>query len=343
MAHTLAELAKLCDGRVSGDETIRIRNVAKLENATASDIAYISEKKYLALLETTRAGAVILKESDQDRFRGNAIVVPDPHLAYAKIAQLLHPLPFPGAKIHQNAVVDAAASVASTAYVGPVAVVEAGAVIGERAYIGPGCVIGRNAIVGADTWLYPRVVVANDCVVGNRCVIQAGAVIGGDGFGYAQDRRRRWIRIPQVGRAVLGDDVEIGANTTVDRGAQGDTIIGNGVKIDNLCQIAHNVEVGENSIMAGHSGIAGSSKVGKHCAIGGQAGVHGHITVADDVTLAGRSNLAKSVREPGMYSSAIRAEKLEAWQRIAARIRQLESFAKRLELIEKRLNQEEQE
>lgn len=343
MAHTLAELAVLCDGRVAGDETVRIKNVAKLESATASDIAYISEKKYLALLETTRAGAVILKESYQDHYRGNSIIVPDPHLAYAKIAQLLYPLPFPGAEIHQDAVVDPAANIARSAFVGPAAVVEAGAAIGERAYIGPGCVIGRNAKIGEDSWLYPRVVVADDCVVGNRCVIQAGAVIGGDGFGYAQDEQRRWIRIPQVGRAILGDDVEIGANTTVDRGAQGDTVIGNGVKIDNLCQIAHNVQVGENSIMAGQSGIAGSSKIGKRFAIGGQAGVHGHITVADDVTLAGRSNLAKSVREPGVYSSAIRAEKLEAWQRIAARIRRLEFFARRLEQIEKRLNQEEQE
>jgi UDP-3-O-[3-hydroxymyristoyl] glucosamine N-acyltransferase len=343
MAHTLAELAKHCGGRVSGDETAEIQGVARLESATAGDISYVSEKKYLGLLDSTRAGAVILKEGDQARYRGNAIIAADPHLAYARIAQLLHPLPFPGGAIHKDAVVDPAATVAGSAFVGPTAVVEAGAVIGERVYVGPGCVIGRNARVGDDSWLAARVVVAHECILGERCVVQPGAVIGGDGFGYAQDRERRWIRIPQVGRAILGDDVEIGSNTTVDRGAQGDTIIGNGVKVDNLVQIAHNVELGENTIMAGLSGIAGSTTIGKRCAIGGQAGIHGHITIADDVTVAGRSNLAKTVSKAGVYSSAVRAERLDVWQRIAARIRQLESFAKRLDRIEKRLDKEEQE
>ncbi len=343
MAYTLAELAKHCDGRVIGDGTVRIRNVATLETAGAGDIAYVAERKYRDRLDTTRAGAVILSEADSNRYSGNVIVADDPQLAYAQVAQLLYAPQHPGGGIHAQAIVHPEAKVAASAYIGPGAVVEAGADIGERAYVGPGCVIGANASIGDDSWLHARVVIAHDCGVGRRCILQSGVVIGGDGFGYARDAQKQWVKIPQVGRAILGDEVEIGANSTVDRGAQADTIVGNGVKIDNLVQIAHNVRLGENTAIAAGAGVAGSAIIGKRCAIGGQAGIFGHIEIADDVTVAGKSMVAKSIPKAGVYSSALRVETLETWQRIAARLRRLDELAKRLERIEQRLDQENKE
>jgi UDP-3-O-[3-hydroxymyristoyl] glucosamine N-acyltransferase len=343
MVYTLAELAHLCDGHVIGDGTIRIQDVATLEGASDSDIAYVAEPKYRDQLAITRAGAVILSQSDAEFYSGNSIVAADPKLAYARIAQLLHAPVHPGGAIDAHAIVHPEASVAESAYVGPGAVVERGAQIGERVYIGAGCVIGEEADIGADSWLHARVVVAHHCRVGKRCILQSGVVVGGDGFGYARDREHRWVKIPQVGRAILGDDVEIGANSTVDRGAQGDTVVGDGVKIDNLVQIAHNVRLGENTAIAAGAGVAGSAIIGKRCAIGGQAGIFGHIQIADDVTVAGKSMVAKSIAKPGVYSSALRVETLETWQRIAARLRRLDDFAKRLEQIEQRLEQERKE
>jgi UDP-3-O-[3-hydroxymyristoyl] glucosamine N-acyltransferase len=335
MAATLAELARQVRGRVRGNPDVLIERVAPLETAGPRDIAYVAGGKYLELLSRTAAGAVILGPPHADRYTGTALIVDDPHLGFVRIAALLNPPPAVRPGIHPAAVVDPAARVAATAWVGPGAVVEAGAVVGEQAFIGPGCLLGKNTAVGARTRLVARVVVNDGCALGAGCLVQPGAVIGGDGFGFAKDGSA-WIKQPQLGRVVVGDDVEIGANTTIDRGAMNDTFIGNGVKLDNLIQIAHNVRIGEHTAIAACVGIAGSVVVGKRCTIGGQAGITGHLEIADDVHITAGSLVTSSIAAPGAYSSSLKAEPVERWRKNAARLHHLDELARRLKRLEEK-------
>ncbi|MBI5612127.1 MAG: UDP-3-O-(3-hydroxymyristoyl)glucosamine N-acyltransferase [Gammaproteobacteria bacterium] len=338
MAVTLAELAQRFQARLRGDGTIAISGVATLEAAGPGDLAYVSNPAYQKYLSGTRAGALVLNDADAGLYSGNALITANPQLCFARIAALFNPLPAVRPGRHPSAVIDAAARVAASAWIGPQAVIEGGAAVEDNVFIGPGCIVGQGAAIGADTRLIARVTVAHGCRIGRRCIVHPGAVVGSDGFGYAKDGER-WVKVPQLGRVVVGDDVEIGANTAVDRGALGDTVIGDGVKLDNLVQIAHNVQIGEHTAMAGCVGVAGSAVIGKRCAIGGQVGIAGHLQIADDVTVMGTSLVGGSLTRPGVYSSSMPAEPAEQWRKNAARFRHLDEMAKRLKELERKIEQ----
>jgi len=258
------------------------------------------------------------------------------------VADLLHPPSGFRPGVHPTAVVSPAAKVASTASIGPHAVVEAGAMIGEGVYIGAGCYVGAHATIGAKTRLVAHVVMGERCVAGNDCLFHPGAVIGSDGFGFAKDGEQ-WQKVPQLGRVVIGNKVEVGANTTIDRGALNDTVIGDGVKLDNQIQIAHNVRIGENTAIAACVGIAGSTIIGKRCTLGGQAGVTGHLEIVDDVHVTAGSLVTSSIAQPGVYSSSLKAEPVEKWRRNAARLHHLDEIVRRLAKLEERLQQHSEE
>ena len=338
MAVTLAELAQRFHARLRGDGATPIHNVATLEAAGPGDIAFVSSPAYRKFLSVTHAGALVLNENDAADYHGNVLIAADSHLCFARIAALLNPPPVFSPGRHASAVIDASARVAVSAWIGPQAVIEAEAVIEDDVFIGPGCIVGRGARIGAATQLVAKVTVAHACVIGQRCLVHPGAVIGSDGFGYARDGER-WTKVPQLGRVVIGDDVEIGANTTIDRGALGDTVIANGVKLDNLVQIAHNVQIGEHSALAGCVGVAGSTVIGKRCAIGGQVGIIGHLTIADDVQVMATSLVSRSLTHAGVYSSSLPVEPVEQWRRNVARFRRLDEMAQRLKELERTIQQ----
>jgi UDP-3-O-[3-hydroxymyristoyl] glucosamine N-acyltransferase len=342
MTLTLAELARRIGAELRGDGTFVVRGVGSLGSAGAQDVAFVAGARHLARLEKTRAGAVILAAEHEARFAGNRLLSPNPHVAFARAAAMLHPAARFEPGVHPTAVVDPGADVAASASIGPLAVVGAGARISANCQVGPACQVHANAVIGEDTRLVANVFVGERCVLGRRCIVHPGAVIGADGFGYAKDGVR-WIKVPQLGRVVIGDDVEIGANTTVDRGALDDTVIENGVKLDNLIQVAHNVRIGEHTAMAAQAGLAGSAIVGACCTVGGQAGIGGHLEIADDVHIMAQALVSSSIREPGVYSASIKASPVEAWRRNAARLGQLDDMARRLKKLEQRIDTLKQE
>ncbi len=332
----LAELVGRFGGRVRGDADAEIENVASLASAGPRDIAFVADRRHHDALDRTAAGVVILPASDLSRYRGTAWVVDNPRLCFARVATLLKPTRPPAGGTHRTAAIDATARVASSAFIGAHAVIEAQATIEDEVLIGAGCYIGSGARVGAGTRLGPHVFIGEDCTLGRRCIVHPGAVIGSDGFGFAHDGEQ-WVKIPQLGRVRIGDEVEIGANTTIDRGALDDTIIGDGVKLDNLIQIAHNVDVGEHSAMAAHVGIAGSTRLGKGCTIGGRAAVMDHLQIADGVHITAGSLVTSSIAKSGTYSSSLRTERAAKWNRNLLRFMQLDEMNKRLRQIEQRL------
>ncbi len=281
---------------------------------------------------------MILTEDDARDYPGAALVSADPQLCFARIAAWLHPVPAFAPGRQATAVVDAAAHVAASAWVGAHSVIEAGVVVADNVYIGPGGWIGAGARIGADSRLLAQISIYPGCVLGRRCLVHAGTVIGADGFGYARDGGARWVKVPQLGRVVIGDDVEIGANTTIDRGALGDTVIGDGVKLDNLIQIAHNVCIGEHTAIAAGVGIAGSVVIGRRCAIGGHVGITGHLEIADDVQVNAASLVTRSIDQPGVYSSSLPVEEVGRWRRNAARLRHLDEWAQRLKQLEQKVH-----
>lgn len=342
MAVTLAELAQRFQGRVRGNPDLVVKRVAPLESAGPHDIAYLSDKKFLPTLANTTAGAVILTEADSSHYAGSALIVANPHLCFARVAQWLHPLPGFQPGVHPTAVVGPTARIARTAWIGPHSVIEDGAEIGEDVYVGPGCILGNDASIGARTRLVGRVFVADRCAIGEDCLLHPGTVIGSDGFGYARDGER-WQKVPQLGCVIIGNSVDIGANTTIDRGTLNDTIIGNGVKLDNLIQIAHNVHIGDNTAIAALAGVAGSAKIGRRCTIGGQVGINGHVEIADDVHITATSLVTNSIKQAGIYSSSLKAEPVEKWRRNAARLHHLDELARRLGKLEAKLQQHSEE
>ncbi|MCL4687755.1 MAG: UDP-3-O-(3-hydroxymyristoyl)glucosamine N-acyltransferase [Burkholderiales bacterium] len=321
-ALTLQEIARRLGGEIAGDASIAVRGVATLDEAAPGEITFLANPKYRSRLAATRASAVILGPRDRDATPIARIIADNPYAYYARTVALFHPPRAAVPGVHPTAVVDPSAAVAASAEIGPFAVVAAGARVGERVRIGAGCVVGEGAAIGDDSLLHPRVTVYAGCAVGARCILHSGAVIGADGFGMAPDAGR-WVKIPQVGRAVLGDDVEVGANTTIDRGALGDTVVEEGVKIDNQVQVAHNCRIGAHTVIAGCTGIAGSAVIGRHCVIGGGVGIVGHITIADGVTVTGTTFVTKSITEPGVYSSGMPMMPHADWLRNAVRLRRL--------------------
>ena len=334
---TLGQLADALGATLKGSETLEITGLATLQEAGAGQLSFLANPQYRKYLADTQASAVLLKAADAEDFAGNALIVPDPYLAYARISHLFDPKPKAVAGIHPSAVVAEDAQVDELASVGPFAVIESGARIGPGVTIGAHCFIGARCVIGEGGWLAPRVTLYHDVRIGKRVVIQSGAVIGGEGFGFANEKGT-WRKIAQIGGVVVGDDVEIGVNTAVDRGALADTRIGDGVKLDNQIQIAHNVQVGDHTAMAACVGISGSTRIGKHCTIAGGVGMVGHIDVCDGVFVSGMTMVTRSITEPGAYSSGTAMQPLADWRKSAARIRQLDEMAKRLQQLEKRVD-----
>ena len=341
MKYTLAELASRSGATLHGDGDYNITGVASLESAQQGQISFLTSSQYRKYLATTKASAVILRAEDLSACATNALVSDNPYLAYARIGACFAPPPAAVAGIHPRASVDAAARVAASAQVDAGAVVGPETVIGEGTIIGPNCVLGERVRVGSSCRLVANVVLCDGISIGNNCQLHPGAVVGSDGFGLANDAGV-WVKVPQVGSVIIEDDVEIGANTTIDRGAIHDTVIRRGAKLDNQIQIAHNVEIGEHSAIAACTGIAGSTRIGAHCTLAGGVGVVGHIETADHVHLSGMTMLSRSVREPGVYSSGIRAMPHKQWQKNMARIKQLDTMAKRISALEKQLAQHSQ-
>jgi len=330
----LGELAKRVGGEVHGDGDCEITNVATLHNAKPGAVSFLANPHYRQYLTDTAASAVIVSRADLDLCPVNALVVTNPYAAYARVAALLNPAPPAETGIHASAVVGGGCVIHETAWVGPLAVLEDGVRLGARVSIGPGCVIGAGSTLGEDARLVARVTLCQRVVIGKRALVHPGVVIGSDGFGLANEDGV-WLKVPQLGGVRIGDDVEIGANTTIDRGALEDTVLEDGVKLDNQIQVAHNVRIGAHTAIAGCVGIAGSAKIGKRCTIGGGAGILGHLEIADDVHITAMSLVTKSLREAGVYSSGTPLEPNPQWRKNVARFRQLDSIARRLSALER--------
>ena len=319
-----------------GNAAAQVSQIATLDSAQAGNIAFLANSKYRAQLATTRAGAVILSEADADATELPRIVCDNPYSYFAKLSAFLNPLPAAPAGVHPSAVVGAGASVAKSAHIAANVVIGEGARIGADCVIMEGCSIGAGAVIGENVRLYPRVVIYHGCVLGNNIIAHSGVVIGADGFGIAMEEGR-WLKIPQIGRVVIGNDVEIGANTTIDRGALDDTVIEEGVKLDNQIQIAHNVRIGAHTAIAGCVGIAGSATIGKYCRIGGSAGILGHLQIADYVEIASFTLIGKSIREKGSYSGIFPFSSNQEWRKNAAHLRHLDKLADRIKQLEQQM------
>jgi UDP-3-O-[3-hydroxymyristoyl] glucosamine N-acyltransferase len=335
MGTTLGELAVRFGLELAGDPDAMVDSVATLQGAGPGTVSFLANSRYRRYLAGTRATAVVLDPGSAAACPVAALVSSNPYAAFARIAQVLHPRPRSAPGVHASAVVDPAARVAGDATVGPQAVIEGDVEIGSRAVIGAGCIIMRGARIGADSTLVARVTVYPGVSVGERCVMHAGAVIGADGFGFAPDRDG-YVKVPQIGSVRIGNDVEIGANTTVDRGAIEDTVIDDGVKLDNLVQVGHNVHIGEHTVVAGCAGISGSTTIGKRCMIGGAAGTVGHIELGDDVLITGLTMVTRSLKEPGVYSSGMPAIPAAEWRKTVARLRRLQLLERRVAALEGR-------
>ncbi len=340
MTTQLGELVERFGGRLVGNPNIEILGIAPLTEAAATHITFLSNPKFREQALQSQAAAIILSVADEELMgagcQGARIVTNNPYAYFARAAQFfsaLQQIPvIPG--IHPSASVDPTAHIADSATIGAHVTVEANAVIGEHAMIDAGCFIGRSACIGANTHLFANVTFHAQCEMGERGIIHSGAVIGSDGFGFANENGV-WIKIPQTGRVMIADDVEIGANTSIDRGALADTVIENGVKLDNQIQIAHNCHIGAHTAMAGCVGVAGSAHIGKNCTFGGAAMVLGHLTIADNVHISSGSMVSRSISEAGHYTGFYPLAKNAEWEKSAAIVRNLASMREKIRALEK--------
>jgi len=336
----LAELAQRVGAELQGDGSVRIARVATLDSAGANDIAFLSNPRYRAQLSSTRAAAVILSPASAKDTALPKLVSANPYAVYAKVATVLHPRAAPTPGVHGSAIIGRDARIAPTASIAALCVIGDDADIGEGVTVGPGCVIGAHASIGEGSLLHAHVTVYHDCVIGRRAIVHSGAVIGADGFGMAEENGR-WIKIPQTGRVVIGDDVEIGASTTIDRGAIEDTVIEDDVKLDNQIQIGHNCRIGAHTAIAGCAGVAGSTRVGRNCRIGGAALLGGHLTIADNVTISGATQVFDSIAKPGIYTGVIAPLPHREWRRWASALRRLVAFEERIRALERTARKEQ--
>ena len=329
----LRQLAERCGAELSGDGDVLIDRVATLDAADKGAIAFLSNPKYRGRLGSTRASAVIVAPSDASATALPKLIAANPYATYARVAAILHPAHAPTPGVHLGAAIAASAHVSASATIAAQAVIGERATIGERVYIGAGTVIGDDCDVGDDCVLHARVVLYAHTRVGARTIIHSGAVIGADGFGMAEEGGR-WLKVPQIGRTLIGDDVEIGANTTIDRGAIGDTVIEDDVKLDNQIQIGHNCRIGAHTAIAGCVGIAGSTTIGRNCKIGGAAMISGHLEIVDGTTVSASTGVFDSIQMPGVYTGTFPALPHRQWQHVAAVTRRLRSIVERLRALE---------
>ncbi|MDH5484116.1 MAG: UDP-3-O-(3-hydroxymyristoyl)glucosamine N-acyltransferase [Gammaproteobacteria bacterium] len=336
MSYTLSQLAEMLGARLVGQGDGVIERVAPIEEAAPGSISFVSSAKFARYLQDCKAGAVIISEDLLELATVPALVVANPRADYARIVNLLYAQPKAEAGIHPSAVVAPSARVSADASIGANVVIEANACIEAGAVIGPGCVIGKDSVIGSNTLLHANVTVYYGCTLGENCIIHSASVIGADGFGFELDQGE-WLKILQVGGVKIGNNVEIGACSTVDRGAVRDTIIEEGVKLDNHIQIGHNARIGAHTLMSNGVGVAGSTVIGKHCLIGGMTGIRDNIEIADNVTITGMSLVSKSLTKAGSYSSNTPIDDTRTWRKNSARFRQLDELAKRIRQLEKQL------
>jgi len=328
MTVRLGELAVRFGCRLRGDPQAAVDSVATLGSAQPGSVSFLANARYRRFLSTTRATAVILEPRHAADCPTAALLADNPYATYARVAALLHPLPRAAAGVHSSAVIAPDATIAVSASIGPHVVIESGVTVGERVVIGAASVLQQGACVGADSWLAARVTLCRAVIIGQRAVLHPGCVIGADGFGFAREADG-WLKVPQLGTVRIGDDVEVGANTTIDRGAIEDTVIEDDVKLDNQIQIGHNVRIGAHTAIAGCVGISGSTTIGQRCMIGGAVGVVGHLTIADDVVVTGLTMVSRSIAKAGVYSGALPADEARVFRRNAARFRHLDEWYRR--------------
>jgi UDP-3-O-[3-hydroxymyristoyl] glucosamine N-acyltransferase len=332
-SYRLGEIARLIDADLKGDPNCLINGIMTLQSAKVGQISFLDNKRYLKYLAHTQASAVILRPEYHSNATCNALITSDPYLAFAKISKLFVRPKITKAGIHPTAIIGEQCKIHPSVAIAAFCVVEANVCLAQGVVIGAACSIGADVMIGADSRLEASVVLYPDTRIGERVIIHSGSVIGSDGFGLAKEKER-WIKIAQLGKVQIGDDVEIGANVTIDRGALEDTLIDSGVKLDNQIQIGHNVHIGANTAIAGCTGIAGSTHIGKNCMIGGGVCINGHIEITDNVMITGMSSVVHSIRTPGIYSSTQSIQPQREWQKNSARFHQLDKIAKRLKKIE---------
>jgi UDP-3-O-[3-hydroxymyristoyl] glucosamine N-acyltransferase len=331
---SLGQLALRFGCALRGDPDRRIDAVATLGGGGAGTLGFLANPALLDELRTTQLAAVLLAPAHAGECPVDALLHVNPHATFARIATLLHPAPPLQPGVHPTATVHPSARLDGSAQIGAYVLVEEGAVVGPRCRIEPFALVGRRTRIGADSQLLARASVLAHCSIGARCIVHPGAVIGADGFGNARDGSE-WVKVPQLGGVRIGDDVEIGANTTIDRGALGDTVIEDGVRLDNQIQIAHNVHIGAHTAIAACTGIAGSTRIGNRCMIGGGTGIGGQLVIGDDIVIAGFGMVTRSLHEPGMYSSVLPVEQAHHWRRIVGRVKRLDTLAARVKELER--------
>ena len=334
MPITLGELATRFDCKLVGDAEVVVEDVAGLHGAGPRSLSFLSNPRFKEQLSATQAAAVILRADDVDGAPSAALISENPYAHYALMAAVIHPAPEYQPGIHPSSVVCDSAEIADGAHIAANVTIGERARIGENAYIGPGSFVGPDCMVGDDCRLIANVTFVRDVKTGLRCIFHPGVVIGADGFGNAMTPDG-WVKVPQLGGVQIGSDVEIGANTTVDCGAIDDTVIEDGVRIDNLCMIAHNAHIGEHTAMAGSSGVSGSTTVGKRCMFGGQSGAAGHLSICDDVVVSGKAMISKNITKPGVYASNFPAEESNIWNRRVARFRRIDQLLERIKKLER--------
>lgn len=330
---TLAEIAAELEAELQGDGTLAIRRLATLEEADAHSLTFLANPAYRKHLAVTQAGAVILRAEDAEAFAGNRLIHTDPYLAFARLTALFDRAPRPDGDVHPSAVIAANAVLGAGVSIGPNVVIGEGVNVGAHTVIGANTVVDAQCSLGEHCQLAANVTLYHDVRLGDRVIVHSGAVLGADGFGFANERGQ-WVKIHQLGGVVVGDDCEIGACTTIDRGALSDTVLGRGVKLDNHCQIAHNVRIGDHTAMAAFVGISGSTVIGRHCIFAGRAGTVGHVTICDNVVVTAASVVTKSLHQPGSYSSGVPLAKTEDWRKNAVRFNQLDRLADRVRKLE---------
>ena len=334
--YSLSEITKILGGSVVGDDTTLISSVASLANAKTGDISFVNDAKYQKTLDSCKASAYVLREKDAILTMLPRIIVDNPYAYFAKLSAFLNPIVSTTLGIAPSAVVDISANIPASCSIAPLAVIGANVVLGENVVIGSACVVENDVTIADNTRLEPHVTIKHHCEIGKNCHIFSGAVIGSDGFGYAEEAGV-WLKIPQVGRVIIHANVDIGANTTVDRGALDDTVIEEGVKLDNLIQIGHNCIIGAHTVIAGCVGIAGSAKVGKHCKIGGAAMILGHLEIADHVTVSPGSMITRSLLVADTYTALMPFQTHKAWLNTAAKIRHLDVLSDKIKQLEKEI------
>ena len=339
MPVALGELAARFGCELRGDPDLTVDRVATLSGAAQGAVSFLANPRYRRDLESTRATAVILRESDAAACPAGVLITANPYATYARVAAFLHPRPAAAQGVHPRACVDPTAQLAADASVAAGASIGAGVVLGSRVQVGPGCVLLDGVRVGDDTRLVANVTLCEGVAIGARCLLHPGAVIGADGFGHAPDADG-YVKVPQLGSVRIGDDVEVGACTTIDRGAIDDTLIEDGVKLDNQVQIGHNCRIGAHTVVAGCAGVSGSTTIGRRCMIGGMAGIGGHIEIVDDVIIGGKAMVTSSIHKPGMYLGSLGADEAKRFRRNAARFQRLDEFVRRV-TVERRGKQGE--